>query len=487
MSQDPRNVTLDGIVPIIPISKRLVPTDVTTPFRAYMTAVLDRLAVLLRTLYNTTPDRVRSISYQRKIDGRDAVYRLLGRDVNNNPLDLVRRANSWNTILNSGEQELFLLYNKLLVIENEDWVRTIGRLSVESVNRQTDTFETSIKEVNLQDILFLQYGYDLAVGSTSTFLPWRIVSQTIRFRSLATSPAFVIPNTQGLTVNWLVDTLEIQYGAYQNMALSFAGSNVVVYRSEIIRQTKVLRNEFVNLLTRAVNAWNGDTRTSIEAYQYKLGLQYDYLANPDQVLENQLRTKAVNPQLRVVAVDARQTRLVALQAEEDLRRQQIAMDLEFNPEQLLYRELTETIRRTTVILENDSELLREEELELQSLLQEDESNWEPEEQNRAIQLRRDIARLRSNIQEALSLISQKEGDLSRLESVSAFVQSNIQERVADRRLVTTTIDRNRNSTINVDNTPIYIDEGLGTVLQGASSLNLNQPQVLIQGNINEGF
>lgn len=487
MTQDPRNITVDGIVPIIPISKRLVPTDVTTPFRAYMTAVLERLAVLLRGLYNTTPDRVQSISYQRKIDGRDAIYRLNGTDVSGKPLTVVRTARTWNTILNSGEQELFLLYNKLLVIENESWVRTIGRLSIESVDQQNNTFETSIKEVNLQDILFLQYGYNLAVGNTSTFMPWRIIRQTIRFRNLSNRPAFIIPNTQGLTVNWLVDSLEVQYGAYQNMALPFSGDNVLIYFSEIIRQSNEQRNEFVNLLNRAVNAWNGDTRTSIETYQYKLGLQYDYLTNPDQVLESQLRAEAVKPQLRVTAVDARQSRMVAIQAEE-ARRQEIAMDLEFNPEDLLRRELTDTIRRTTVILENDSELLREEEEELQSLLQSnDEGNWEPEEQNRAIQLRRDITRLKSNIQEALSLINQKEGDLSRLESVSGFVQSNIEEREAARRLVVSTVNQNRNSTINVDNRPIYIDDGLGTVLQGASSLNLNQPQVLVQGNMNEGF
>lgn len=487
MDQDPRNVTVDGIVPIIPISKRLVPTDVTTSFRTYMAAILERLAVLLRRLYNTTPDRVQSISYQRKIDGRNAVYRIVFTDVNDQSQVITRNTATWNTILNSGEQELFLLYNKLLVIENESWVRTVGRLSVESVNQQDDTFETSIKEVNLQDILFLQYGYNLAVGNTSTFLPWRIVRQTIRFRNLSNGPAFIIPNTQGLTVNWLVDTLEIEYGAYQNMALTFSGSNVAVYSSEIIRPNNPQQNEFVNLLTIAVNAWNGDTRTSIEAYQYKLGLQYDYLANPDQVLENQLRAEAVNPQLTVTAVDARQAREITIQAEE-ARRQQIAMDLEFNPEELLRRELTDTIRRTTVILENDSELLREEEQELQSLLRSnDEGNWEPEEENRAIQLRRDITRLRSNIQEALSLINQKEGDLTRLESVSGFVQMDIEEREAARRLVVSTANQNRNSTINVDNRPVYVDEGLGTVLQGASSLNLNQSQVLIQGNTNEGF
>lgn len=479
--QDPRTITVEGIVPVIPISKRLVPTDLNTSFRAYVKAVLERLTTLLSELYDTTPDRVQSISYQQKIDGRNARYQIVYRTVGNEPRVLTKTQPYFSTVLTVQELELILLYNKLLVIENESWVRTIGRLSIESVNTNTGTFETSIKQVNLQDILFLQYGYNLAIGNMSTFLPWRIVRQSIKFRSLVNNP-LIVPNTQGLTVNWVADTLEVEYGAYQNMALPFSGDNVIVHSSEIIRPNNPQNNQFLQLLSRATNAFDGDTRTSIETFQYKLGLIYDYLANPDQVLESQLRAWAVNPTLRTVPIDATQARIM-LSESQRLRAEELAMDLEFNPEQLLQRELEQTIQRATLIKESDEAILEEDLEELQSLGREED--WEPEQQNRAILLRRDIQRLRQSITESQTLIDEKYQTLSNLESVSGFVQSSIRQREEARRIVVSATNRAANSTVNVDNNAVYVDEGFGTVLQGANSLNLNANQVvpiLVQSN-----
>lgn len=481
---DPRTVTLEGIVPVIPISKRLVPTDLNTSFRAYMKAALDRLATLLRSLYNTTPQRVQSIFYQQKIDGRNAVYRIAFRPVDGQSRVVTRSVPFFSNAMTVEEQELILLYNKLLVIENESWVRTVGRLSVNTIENNTQQLMTSIKPVNLQDILFLQYGYDLAIGNLSTFLPWRIVRQSIRFRSLNTP--LIIPGTQGLTVNWVADTLEIEYGAYQNMGLPFAGDNVIVYSSQIIRPNNPRNNEFLQLLERATNAWDGDARTSIEEFQYKLGLQYDYLEKPDRLLESQLRAAAVNPNLRVTVINASQARRTILESQRN-RAQQLAMELEFNPEQLLQRELQQTIQRANIIKDNDEAVLEQDLEELESLGREED--WEPEQLNRAILLRRDIQRLRDSIAQSQQLINEKNATLSNLESVSGFVESAINERENARRIVTGAINQNRNTTVNVDNNANYVDEGFGTILSGSSSLNINASQVLpvlVQSN-NLGF
>lgn len=468
---------MDGLSPVIPISKRLVPTDITTKYRTYVEAILERLAFLLRTLYNTTPERVFNIGYTRRIDGRNAEFSVVFNDVNGQEKIFSKASNNWQDILSPEEKELIVLYNKLSVIESEDWVRTIGRLSIDSVNQENQTFETSIKEVNMQDVLFLQYGYNLAIGNSTSFLPWRIVRQNFRIRPLSNTEAFIVPNTEGLSVNWIVDTMEVEYGAYRNMGMPFNGSNVVVYGSEIIRSSDPQFNEFANLLQRASNVFNQDTRSSIEQYQYKLGLQYDYLNSPDRTLETQLGDAAVNPDLVVVWIDSTQAQL-ALEEMEQSRREEMVIDLETKPVELLRRELVETIRRNTLILENDTAVLEDDLVELAELEQQSEDQWEPEQQNRAILLKREIQRLRSSVEETNRLIGEKQETLARLDSVGAFVQQEIEERELARRTLNNAVDSVRNTTIAVDNVPVYHDPGLGLILNGTNNMNMNQGQVV---------
>jgi hypothetical protein len=463
---DPRTVTLEGITPVIPISQRLAATDVTTPFSAYVTLILDRITTLLKALYNTTPDRVRSIRYTRKIDGRDFRYSIVFIDVTGQSQNVVKVA------MLPEEKELFLLYNKMLVPESEEWVRTIGRLSVVSINRQNGVVETSLEEVNLQDILYLQFGYELAVGNLSTFLPWRVVRETIRFRPTVTP--FVIPGTGGISVNWVVSGLDVEYGAYQNMALPFSGSNVIVFSSEIIRPNNPSNNQFLRLLDTANSAFSSTTRPAIESFQYNLGLQYDNLAQPDSFLESQLLAAAVDPTLRTTRINAQQSRVAISNRRFALEQQALlASQLEFNPKDLLESELEDTLRRTSLLLENDTVILQEDLEELEQLQLEGEGNWEPEQQNRAIQLRRDIARLQSSIAIAQDTIREKNEILARLDSVEMVVDDAIQERETARRILSASVNIRRNKTLDVDNNPDHIDIGLGEVLQGASGMNVN--------------
>jgi hypothetical protein len=207
------------------------------------------------------------------------------------------------------------------------------------------------------------------------------------------------------------------------------------------------------------------------------------LLNPDQVLEGQLIAAAVNPTLRVIPINARQASNMLAESER-LRQEStnISMELETNPVDLLRRELEDTIRRTTLTLENEQQLLEEAQAELDGLNnQGGPEQWEPEQQNRAIRLRGDIRLLTNSIQVGQVLIDEKNQLISQIRSVSASVLDNIRSREQARQVVDKVVERNQNSTVNVDRRPIYIDEGFGEVLQGANALNIDDteyPQAL---------